>query len=42
MKAPNTGIEPADMVDLWRYPIEDITSTNGAAFADSCRQRYLQ
>ena len=42
MKAPDNSIEPADMVDLWRYPIEDMTSTNGAAFADSCRQRYLQ
>ena len=42
MKTPDTGIEPAHMVDLLRYPIEDITSTNGAAFANSCRQRYLQ
>ena len=42
MKTPGTGIEPAQMVDLLRYPIEDITSTKGAAFADSCRQHYLQ
>ena len=42
MKTLDTGIAPADMVDLLRYPIEDITSTKGIAFADRCRQRYLQ
>ena len=42
MATPSTGIQPADMVDLLRYPIEDITSSEGVTFADSCRQRYLQ
>ncbi len=30
----------AEMVDLYRYPIVDLTSAEGAAFAHKCREEY--
>ncbi|NNF80314.1 MAG: hypothetical protein HKN05_20020, partial [Rhizobiales bacterium] len=39
-----SAVEPAvlaeDMVDLARYPIADLASAEGAAFAAKCRQHY--
>lgn len=39
-----SAVEPAvlaeDMVDLARYPIADLASAEGAAFAAKCRQQY--
>ncbi len=35
-----TGHPAEHMVDLARYPIADITSSNGAAFAAKCREQY--
>ncbi len=32
----------ADMVNLVRYPISDFDSTEGAVFAQQCRQQYLE
>ena len=32
----------ADMVNLERYPIADLSSPEGSAFAQKCRQQYLQ
>lgn len=36
-----TGDEPQQMVDLDRYPIANLTSEAGAAFADKCRADYI-
>ena len=35
-------ISATDMVNLQRYPIADLESTESRAFADQCRQRYLE
>jgi len=35
-------ISAADMVDLQRYPIADLATAEGTAFADQCRQQYLE
>ena len=40
-KLKKMAISAADMVDLGRYPITDLDRTEGKAFADQCRQRYL-
>lgn len=37
-----TDQKPQQMVDLDRYPIADLTSTTGAAFAKECRDTYLE
>jgi len=35
-------IAAADMVDLQRYPIADLATAEGTAFANQCRQQYLE
>ena len=34
--------DAGNMVNLSRYPMLDLESTEGAAFARSCREEYLQ
>lgn len=41
-KQKKMAISTADMVNLQRYPIADLENTEGRAFADQCRQRYLE
>ena len=31
-----------EMVDLQRYPIADLATAEGSAFAESCREQYLE
>jgi len=35
-------ISAAEMVNLGRYPIADLSSVEGTEFAEQCRQQYLQ
>ena len=37
-----TAVSPAEMVNLARYPIADLDSTEGVRFAERCRQQYLE
>ena len=38
----NMTISAADLVNLQRYPIADLTRTEGKAFAEKCRKTYLE
>ena len=38
----NPVISAVNMVDLARYPIADLNSPEGSAFARKCRQKYLE
>ncbi len=43
MKAVNQNIiSAADMVNLVRYPIADLETVEGNAFAQRCRKQYLE
>jgi hypothetical protein len=39
---PNPNHDAKNLVNLTRYPIVDLESTEGAAFARSCHEEYLQ
>ncbi len=39
---PNPNYDASNMVDLTRYPIADLESAEGTAFARNCREEYLQ
>ena len=41
-KQKKMAISAAGMVNLQRYPIADLENTESRAFADQCRQRYLE
>jgi hypothetical protein len=39
---PNPNHDASNMVNLTRYPIADLESAEGTAFARNCREEYLQ
>jgi len=38
----NPNHDASNMVNLARYPIADLESADGTAFARNCREEYLQ